>query len=145
MNKTIFNKFKNQKGKISKTELDTFFDGLDPVEISEMIGKWKGGFFPTGSGLEILLKDFILFKWHGKYLLNKNNVKAVIFNVLGLKFNIPFCTAVLRKVEFRDKISTSLIYNYLPIIDNFRRVDEKTLMGVMEIKGRANLYFYLIK
>jgi len=141
-----FEDFINQKGKISAKELDCFFDGLEPVKIDDMIGKWKGGYFSVKiSKLEIFLKNFIVLKWYGKSFLSKDNVKALVFSFLGLKFNIPFGTAVLREVEFRNKNSISMIYNYLPIIDNFRKIDNNTIMGVMEIKGKVSMYFYLIK
>ncbi len=137
-------KAKDQKDKISCQKLDEYFASLEPVEIAEMIGKWQGGYFPTGkSWLEIFLKDFIVCKWYGKTFLTNDKVKALIFTFLGIKFNIPGGTAILRKVEFRDKISAAMIYNYLPIIDNFRKIDNNTVMGIMEVKGRISLYFYL--
>ena len=136
--------FIHQKGKIPPEELDRFFADLEPIEINEIIGKWQGGYFRTGkSNWEFFLHDFILFKWWGKIFLAKDNVKALVFSFLGIKFNIPICTAVLRRLEFRDKISTSMIYDYFPGIDNFRKVDDNTVMGIMEIKGRVSIYFYL--
>ncbi len=144
-NNPDFNEFLKRKGKIPAQELDELFSGLEPVEINEMIGKWQGGFFPTGNGMEIWLKDFVILKWFGKYFLSPNNVKALVYSVFGFKINLPLGTAVLRRMEFRDKLSTSMIYNYLPIIDNFRKVDSNTLMGIMEVKGKAAIYFYLQK
>lgn len=52
---------------------------------------------------------------------------------------------ILRTIKFRDKISTSMIYNFLPMIDNFRKVDENTVMGITEVKGETSVYFYLKK
>ncbi|MFH1188117.1 MAG: DUF4334 domain-containing protein, partial [bacterium] len=93
--------------------------------------------------LEFFLKDFILFKWHGKNFLTDNNVKALVYSFVGIKFNLPFGMAVLRKIEFKGKLSTSMIYNYFPIIDNFRKVDDNIVMGVMDIKGKVAMFFYL--
>jgi hypothetical protein len=140
-----FDELLKRKGKISAEELDGLFSGLEPVEINEMMGKWQGGFFPTGNKMEIWLKDFSVLKWFGKYFLSPNNVKALVYSILGFKINLPLGTAVLRRMEFRGKLSTSMFYNYLPIIDNFRKVDSNTLMGIMEVKGRSTIYFYLIK
>ena len=145
MNKTEqFNQYLKQKDKISTNQLDDFFAQLDPIDIEELIGKWQGSVFFMGlSKLEIVLKNFYILKWFGKLFLNSNQVKALIFSFLGIKFNIPGGTAVLRKIEYRGKVSTSMIYNYLPIIDNFRKIDDQTVMGVTEIKGRVGIYFYL--
>ncbi len=141
-----FDQILNQQGKISSRKLDEFFAGLEPIKPQEMIGEWQGGYFPTSkSKLEFFLKDFIIFKWYGKRFLSENNVQALVFSFLGIKFNLFFGTAVLREVKFRDKISTSMIYNYFPIIDNFRKVDDDTVMGIMEIKGKTGIYFYLKK
>lgn len=38
-----------------------------------------------------------------------------------------------------------MIYNYLPMIDNFRKVDSDTVMEITEIKGKVSVYFYLNK
>ena len=138
-----FKEFIDYQGRISSEKLDELFAGLEAVEIKEMTGHWRGGFFSTGNRMEILLKGFPFFKWYGKNFLSQNNVQALIFSFFGIKFNIPFGTAVLRKTEFRNKISTAMIYNYLPIIDNFRKVDEDTVFGIMEIKGKIGVYFYL--
>jgi len=140
-----FEELINHSGKIHVKELDEFFDGLESVNIKEMIGQWQGGFFSIGSRMEILLKNFVVFKWYGKKFLNSNRVNALTFSLLGIKFNIPGGTAVLREIKFRNKISTAMIYNYLPIIDNFRKVDSGTIMGIMTIKGKEYIYFYLKK
>ena len=126
-------------------QLDEFFSGLDAIKADKITGRWKGGYFPTGSKTEFFLKDFIIFKWHGKNFVNINNVKAWVFSFLTMKINVPGGGAVLRELEFRNKISTSMIYNCLPIIDNFRKVDTDTIMGIMTIKGKTGLYFYLRK
>ena len=138
-----FEELIKQKGKILTRELDDFFDDLEPVIVEEMFGLWQGGFFPTGNKLEILLKDFIIFRWYGKEFLNPDRVKALIFSFLGIKLNIPGGTAILRELKFRNKVSAAMIYNYLPITDNFRRVDSSTIMGIMTIRGKEGIYFYL--
>ncbi len=143
MNREIFEEFIRHKGKIASNKLDEFFASLEPVKAEELIGDWLGGCLPAGSKVEFLLKDFILFKWHGKSFLTLNRVLALIVSFLGIKFNIPGGTAVLRELKFRDKISTSMVYNYLPIIDHFRKVDDNTVMGIMEAKGKVSVYFYL--
>lgn len=142
-----FREFLSQKGKIAEEELEIFFASLESVTIKEMIDEWKGGYFNTGkSKLEFFLKDFWIIKWHGKIFLSKDNVQSLVFSLFGIKFNIPVAgVAVLRKMEFRNKISASMIYSYLPIIDNFRKIDNETVMGAMEVKGKVKIYFYLTR
>ncbi|MFF0492267.1 DUF4334 domain-containing protein [Nocardia sp. NPDC003482] len=53
--------------------------------------------------------------------------------------------ARLRNVEFRGKISAAMIYDHLPIIDIFRLVDDQTLLGVMDLRGMPEPYFFILR
>ncbi|AYF78950.1 DUF4334 domain-containing protein [Nocardia yunnanensis] len=52
--------------------------------------------------------------------------------------------ARLRNLEFRGKSSAAMIYDHLPIIDIFRRVDHDTLLGVMDMRGLREPYFFVL-
>ncbi|APA98141.1 DUF4334 domain-containing protein [Nocardia seriolae] len=52
--------------------------------------------------------------------------------------------ARLRNLEFRGKSSAAMIYDHLPIIDIFRRVDQDTLLGVMDMRGLDAPYFFVL-
>ncbi|MRH87371.1 DUF4334 domain-containing protein [Nocardia sp. SYP-A9097] len=52
--------------------------------------------------------------------------------------------ARLRNLEFRGKSSATMIYDHLPIIDVFRRVDTDTLLGVMDMRGMRDPYFFVL-
>lgn len=54
-------------------------------------------------------------------------------------------TARLRDVEYRDVTSAAMIYDHLPIIDHFRRADEHTLLGVMDLRGSTQPYFFSLR
>lgn len=51
--------------------------------------------------------------------------------------------ARLRAVEFRGVVTAAMVYDHLPIIDLFRRVDADTLMGVMDLRDSAPYVFVL--
>ena len=51
--------------------------------------------------------------------------------------------ARLRAVEYRGVVSAAMVYDHLPIIDVFRRVDADTLLGVMDLRGSAPYVFVL--
>jgi hypothetical protein len=53
--------------------------------------------------------------------------------------------ARLRDVEFRGKVSAAMIYDHRPIIDVFRLVDDETLLGVMDLRGMADPYFFILR
>ncbi|MBL1076656.1 DUF4334 domain-containing protein [Nocardia sp. 2] len=52
--------------------------------------------------------------------------------------------ARLRNLEFRGESGAAMIYDHLPIIDIFRRVDEDTLLGVMDLRGMREPYFFVL-
>lgn len=51
--------------------------------------------------------------------------------------------ARLRAVEFRGVVTAAMVYDHLPIIDVFRRVDAETLLGVMDLRGSTPYVFVL--
>ncbi|MEU2037614.1 DUF4334 domain-containing protein [Nocardia niwae] len=53
-------------------------------------------------------------------------------------------TARLREIEYRGVTSTAMVYDHLPIIDHFRRADEHTLLGVMDLRGMTEPYFFVL-
>ena len=50
--------------------------------------------------------------------------------------------ARLRMVEYRGKVSASMIYDNLPIYDTFRLIDQNTVLGVMDFKGMEQPFFF---
>ena len=52
--------------------------------------------------------------------------------------------ARLRMVEHRGVVSAAMIFNDLPIIDCFRKVDATTLFGVMDRRGMAQPYVFIL-
>ncbi|WP_280468097.1 DUF4334 domain-containing protein [Nocardia cyriacigeorgica] len=54
-------------------------------------------------------------------------------------------TARLRDIDYRGVVSAAMVYDHLPIIDHFRRLDEDTLLGVMDMRGLAEPYFFLLE
>lgn len=50
--------------------------------------------------------------------------------------------ARLRMVEYRGKVSASMIYDNLPIYDTFRLIDSDTLLGVMDFKAIEQPFFF---
>jgi hypothetical protein len=53
--------------------------------------------------------------------------------------------ARLRNVEYRGKVSATIIYDHLPIHDYFRRVDDDTILGVMDRRGVERPFFFVLR
>jgi GXWXG protein/Domain of unknown function (DUF4334) len=52
--------------------------------------------------------------------------------------------ARLRMTEYRQKMSATMVYDYLPIHDIFRKVDDNTVLGVMDFKGVPQPFFFVL-
>ncbi len=52
--------------------------------------------------------------------------------------------ARLRMIEFRGKSSATMIYDEKPINDVFRRIDQNTVLGWMDLKDQAQPYFFIL-
>ncbi|MEB3333508.1 MAG: DUF4334 domain-containing protein [Cyanobacteriota bacterium] len=53
--------------------------------------------------------------------------------------------ARLRATLYRSKVSAAMVYDALPIVDVFRRLDGQTLLGVMDCKGMEQPFFFLLR
>lgn len=53
--------------------------------------------------------------------------------------------ARLRMVEYRGTASATMTYDALPINDHFRKVDDDTLVGVMDMRGDRAPFFFVLR
>lgn len=124
---------------VDDDRLMALYDELQPVNLDFMLGQWSGGKFDGGAEPDPI-------NWYGKRFDSRNHVEPLLarapdgsiyaFDKLG--------AARMRMIEFRGKTTASLIYDKQPIMDYFRKVDDDTVIGVGEVKGKPGyLVFYL--
>lgn len=53
--------------------------------------------------------------------------------------------ARLRRIEHRGVLTAAMLYDHLPIVDVFRRLDTRTLLGLMDLKGMEQPYCFLLR
>jgi hypothetical protein len=53
--------------------------------------------------------------------------------------------ARLRMTSYRGKVSATMIYDDKPINDVFRQVDGNTVLGIMDRKGMAQPFFFVLR
>lgn len=149
-----------------------WFDRLPPVPAEMMIGRWDGFGVNTGHPMDGLLevsswvgKDFkgpddvapLVHEVFGiRFHVNPALLPIGLVSALPLRDRIvpvlfpllaPFLAkrrprARLRMVEHRGKVSASMIYDAKPIIDVFRKIDENSLLGLMDRKEDTRPYFF---
>lgn len=53
--------------------------------------------------------------------------------------------ARMRMMEFRGVSSATMIYDSLPIHDVFRKIDDDTVMGLMDMRDLSQPFFFILK
>jgi hypothetical protein len=126
---------------VSDEALQTLFDRLDGVDVEFMLGTWRGGVFhydhPFGHQLQAI-------DWYGKRFRGADDVEPLLVNAEGgaIESFERFGLARLREMHFRGKVSAAMLYDKRPLIDHFRRVDDDTVIGLADEKGKPATYFF---
>lgn len=75
----------------------------------------------------------------------KSSTNGKIFQaVIGL-FSTGNSRARLRMTEYRGKSSATMIYDALPINDVFRKLDHNSVLGIMDLKGVKQPFFFILR
>lgn len=130
----VFERYKSERFIQDDSKLLDLFDQLDPVSCDEIYSRWSGGSFQTGHWVGNALRDM---KWYGKWFRSKLDAAPLIcFDEDGNLFSnqVVGGEGILWMAEFRGKVSATLICDIQPMFDHFRKVDDDTLMGIMDEK-----------
>jgi hypothetical protein len=145
-----FRALRMQAGLISSDELDAVFDALPVVSCESILGQWKGGDFNTGHRSSASLTAI---KWYGKTFNALFDAKPLIcYDDNGELYSndtLMRGEASLWMIEFRGKVSATMVYDGVPVFDHFRQVDERTLMGIMNGKkgviDKGRYYYFFLE
>lgn len=77
--------------------------------------------------------------------LAKHPASAALFRAVAPLLATRRPKARLRMTDYRGKISATMIYDDLPINDVFRKVDEDSLLGAMDIRGYLDPFFFTLR
>ncbi|SEA61658.1 MULTISPECIES: DUF4334 domain-containing protein [unclassified Mycobacterium] len=142
-----FHQLRAQDGDVSPAALDDLWAQLPAVRAEDILGAWKGGEFRTGHPLNGMLATF---KWFGKTMNSLSDVQPnMCYDENGeLYSNVEIGNgeASLWNVEFRGEVTATMVYDGRPVFDHFKRVDDNTLMGIMNAKDINAIggYFYFL-
>lgn len=152
-------------GRIRVEEALALFDSLPAVDVGFMRGTWQGREFQTGHPLDGLLAST---GWYGKQFIDGESVHPLLFYTEDRKAVFPVdprkwpapelagpvapqrasvgteqFKARLRMLEFRGRLSATMVYDDRPILDVFRKVDRDTLLGLMDARDMPPYFFVL--
>ena len=77
--------------------------------------------------------------------LAKHPLSAALFRAVAPLLATRRPRARLRMTEYRGKVSAAMIYDDLPILDVFRKVDDDTVIGAMDIRGHRKPFFFTLR
>ncbi|BAZ67485.1 MAG: DUF4334 domain-containing protein [Pelatocladus maniniholoensis HA4357-MV3] len=86
-----------------------------------------------------------LMNWVLKLPIPKNNSLKPLLMLINSLLKTEKSQARLRMMEYRGKVTATMIYDYLPINDSFRKVDENTVLGIMDYKNLTQPFFFVLK
>lgn len=125
-------------GPLDPDELDAVWADLDVIgaaAMSGILGAWRGFAFPTGHPIGDRLAKT---RWHGKRFDSVHDAKPLICRAedgsLYSDTKSGNGEASLWQVEFRGEVTATMVYDGMPVLDHFKRVDDDTLMGIMNGK-----------
>ena len=152
----------------------SIYDQLEPVSLDFMLGQWKGFEITTGHPMEGLLEasgwygKIFLDRENVHPLLMYSLSKKRLFSLnpflvpLGinlpksplLKYVIALSKTLLktnnskarmRLIEYRNKVTGTMAYDAKGIFDHFAKIDEQSMLGVMDLKGSDRPYFFVLE
>ncbi|MEI2671170.1 MAG: DUF4334 domain-containing protein [Marmoricola sp.] len=132
-----------------------FFDSLPVRRAETLSGSWRGRELTTGHLMDGLLESS---GWYGKQFDDAESVHPLLFEVEGEIYPVEPQSrmpvdvtkratkhgARLRNVEHRGVVTAAMIYDTQPIIDFFREVAPDTVLGLMDARGMADPYFFIL-
>lgn len=139
-----FTELRNRPGMVDQAELADLWSALSPAQSEEMLGAWRGGLLDTGHPHN---RRTEANPWHGKHFISLDTALPDVCEDENGALYAAGSKGSLWMVEFRGEVTASLIYDDQPVLDHFKRVDDRTALGVMDrAVDRASdtwLYFWL--
>jgi hypothetical protein len=79
-----------------------------------------------------------------RFPIAKSKAIEPLLNFMVSTFKTEKSQARIRMMEHRQKISATMIYDTLPIHDIFRKIDDNTVLGLMDFKRMEQPFFFLL-
>lgn len=136
----VFQELRAEESGVSPAVLDEVWAALETVDVSEILGSWRGAAFATGHRVAGMLTSS---PWYGKRFISALDAQPMVCRgedgELYSNIEMGNGEASLWNIEFRGEVTATIVYDGRPIFDHFKRVDENTLMGIMNGKAKFAL------
>lgn len=99
--------------------------------------------FSAGPGELVVVDSRHLPVWAMLKAPKGSRLLRGLFSLIRPLLRTTKARARIRMMEHRGKVSATMIYDFLPIHDVFRRVDADTLLGLMDLRDVPPFFFVL--
>ena len=134
---------------VDAEDLDALWAACTPVRAADILGAWRGSDFDTDHPVHTMLAAS---GWHGKRFDSVREAHPLICRSedgeLFSNKDLGRGLASLWDVEIRGEVTASMVYDGQPVIDHFKAVDERTLLGLMNGKGvrhEGRSYYFVLE
>ncbi|MDP1776712.1 MAG: DUF4334 domain-containing protein [Moraxellaceae bacterium] len=104
-------------------------------------------FAKLGGGFSYLNPAYMGFSLglSSRVAMPKSAAMGRMFQLLMPLMSTTKSRARLRMTEYRGKSSATMVYDQLPINDVFRKIDDNTVFGVMDLKDMKQPFFFILR
>lgn len=134
------------------------FSQLEPVSVDSMIGLWRVAAFgrspddpiavPPDPGPLPQREGLGMRKLYGKRFVTRDDAEPIVCRAEdgSLVASVDFGVARLRELSFRGTSSAGMVYDTQPWIDYFRKLDDDTLVAMIDMKGTPmGIGFFMLR
>jgi hypothetical protein len=123
--------------RVDDADLERLWDEGEVLAATDLLGAWRGFGFSTGHRTGALLDRS---RWHGKRFDAVDRVAPLVCRgddgeLFDDEKSAPGGASVW-EVRFRGRVTATMVYDAMPVFDHFVRIDDNTLLGVMNGKDR---------
>lgn len=86
-----------------------------------------------------------IIHWLNLLPIPKSKAGGRIFQMCIYLFSTRRSCARLRLTHHRGKATATMIYDTLPINDIFRKINDNTMLGLMDLKGANQPFFFVLR
>lgn len=79
-----------------------------------------------------------------RFSFPKNPTLKPVFELMTSLLKTDESKARIRMMEYRGKVSATMIYDYLPINDVFRKISDRSVLGLMDFKAIQQPFFFIL-
>ena len=80
----------------------------------------------------------------GKFPVSKIVLLRPLLRLTTFLLKTEKSQARLRMMAYREKVSATMIYDYLPINDSFRKINDNAVLGIMDFKSLPQPLFFIL-